>query len=280
MGSKFAGGDPDYLRTAQYGTADKLAARQQLHTRYSTAPVRWFEWMTATIPWRPGIVVEVGCGPGHFWEEGRPAIEGPLVLTDLSEGMVDTAVTRARRQGYRVEGLVAPGQSLPVADGVAAHVISNHMLYHVPRPADAVAEMVRVVTDTGLVSVATNGRGHMAELKRINHAVFNNAVFNNAVFGTTAVDATVDAFGLESGRPILEGAFEEVELLRYDDDLRTTDARHVVEYLTSYPPGEDATEEQHAEIEALVVAEFEAGSGVFTVSKDVGLFLCRGPRRR
>jgi hypothetical protein len=31
--------------------------------------VRWFEWMAAEIPWQPGTVVEVGCGPGYFWDE-------------------------------------------------------------------------------------------------------------------------------------------------------------------------------------------------------------------
>lgn len=269
MASKFAGGDPDYIRTTQYGTTDKLAARQRLHTHYSTAPVRWFEWMTAVIPWQPGLVIEVGCGPGNLWEEGRPPIDGPLVLTDLSEGMVATAVERARRLGYRTEGRVAPAQSLPMPDRSAAHVISNHMLYHVPHPPDAVAELGRVVADGGLVSVATNGRRHMAELKRI----------EQAVFGTTTVDHTVTAFGIETGRPMLEAEFDDVELLRFVDDLRTTDAGHVVDYLLSYPPGEDATSAQRDEVVALVEAEFAAGDGVFTVSKDVGLFLCRRPRR-
>ena len=269
MSDKFAGGDPGYIRTTQYGTPDKLAARQRLHTQYSIAPVRWFEWMVAQITWQPGIVVEVGCGPGNLWEEGRPPIDGPLALTDLSDGMVTSAVARARRCGYDVEGRVAAAQLLPIADAVAAHVISNHMLYHVPHPPDAVAELARIAADDGVVTVATNGRNHMVELKRIERAVFE----------TEVVDRTVLAFGLESGRPMLEAAFEEVELRRFRDDLRVTDAQHVVDYLASYPPGEDATVAQYAEMAALVAAETDAGDGVFTVTKDVGLFLCRGPRR-
>lgn len=270
MGNKFAGGDPEYLRKQQYGSPEHLAARQQLHARYSTAPSPWFAWMAATIPWQPGIVLEVGCGPGQFWEEGRPPTDGPVVLTDASEGMVVAAVERARRFGFRVEGRVAAAQSVPMTDGVAAHVIANHMLYHVPRPADAVAEMARVVRDDGVVSVATNGREHMAELKRLEHEVF----------GTAVGDSTVDAFGLESGLPMLAASFEEVQLRRFEDSLRPTDPQHVVDYLTSYPPGEDASPAQHRQLVDLVSSRFDDGDGVFTVTKDTGLFICRGPRRR
>ncbi len=269
MGNKFAGGDPEYIRTTQYGTTDKLAVRQRLHLEYSTAPVRWFEWMTTRIAWASGLAVEVGCGPGNLWDEGRPPFDGALLLTDLSDTMVTTAFGRARACGYRAEGRVAAAESLPIADGVAAHVISNHMLYHVPHPPDAVAELARVAADDGLVTVATNGARHMTELKRI----------ESAVFGTTIVDTPVQAFELESGRPMLGDAFEEVDLLRFDDDLRTTEPQHVIDYLTSYPPGEDATPEQHAAVVSMVEAEFAAGGGVFTITKDVGLFLCRGPRR-
>jgi len=270
MASKFAGGDPEYIRTTQYGTTDKLAVRQLLHTHYATAPVRWFEWMAAAIPWQSGTVVEVGCGPGNFWEEGRPPVDGEILLTDLSDAMVTSAVERARSCGYEAEGRVAPAESLPIRGRSAAHVISNHMLYHVPHPPDAVAELARVVEDDGLVTVATNGEGHMAELKRI----------ESAVFGTRMIDYTVHHFGLESGLPMLEDAFEEVELHRFPDELRATDARHVLDYLTSYPPGEDATPAQADEAAAMIDEELAAGGGVFTITKDVGLFCCRGPRRR
>jgi len=269
MGNKFAGGDPEYIRTTQYGTPEKLGARQRLHTRYATAPVRWFAWMASVIPWQPGTVVEVGCGPGNLWEEGRPPIDGQLLLTDLSEGMVATAVARAQSCGYEAEGRVAPAQSLPLRDRSAAHVISNHMLYHVPDPSDAVAEMARVVGDDGLVTVATNGARHMGELKRI----------ESAVFGTAVVDYTVHHFGLESGLPMLETHFDHVELRRFVDVLRATEAADVLAYLLSYPPGEDATPEQVDEARVMIDAEFRSGDGVFEISKDVGLFFCRGPRR-
>ena len=269
MRDKFAGGDPEYLRTAQYGTTDKLQARSNLHTRYTTAPVRWFEWVVAQVPWSDGPVLEAGCGTGAFRDEGRPPVGGPVLLTDLSAGMIDAATARATTAGYRVAAAVAAAQQLPVRRGSCAHVISHHMLYHVPEPSDAVAEFARVVADDGVLTVATNGERHMEALKEIEHRVFSSR----------RGDRTVEAFGLANGKEMLEARFEAVELRRYPDDLQVTSPLDALAYMTSYPPGEDATPEQLESLEAEVDAAFEEGDGVLVVRKDVGLFLCRGPRR-
>ena len=269
MGTDKFTGDQAYLRSAQYGTTDKLAARQNLHTRYTTAVRRWFPWLVDQVSWQAGPVVEVGCGSGHLWDEGRPPVDGPITLTDLSAGMVEAAVDRATSAGYAVEGRVAAAERLPIADGIAAHVIANHMLYHVPHPPDAVAELARVARDDAVVVVATNGAGHFRQTKELEHEVFASRV----------VDRTVEAFGLENGGPMLERSFASVELLRYPDTLRVTDPADVMAYMCSYPPVEDATPAQLTELRRLVDAAFVAGGGELAITKDVGLFLCRRPRR-
>jgi SAM-dependent methyltransferase len=269
MRDKFAGGDPDYIRTRQYGTTDNLLARANLHQRYATAPVPWFEWMVAQVSWCDGPVVEAGCGAGALWEEGRPPVDRPVVLTDLSAGMVTAAISMATSAGYEVEGRVAAAQQLPVPGRACAHVISNHMLYHVPEPPRAVAEFARVLADDGLLTVATNGERHMAGLKEIEHEVF----------GTRVAAGTVDAFGLTNGRAMLEAEFDDVELRRFPDALHVTSPDDALAYLISYPPGEDATPEQRAALTELLDAAFVAGGGTLVIEKDVGLFLCRGPRR-
>lgn len=261
--------DQAYLRTEQYGTTDKLAARQRLHTRYTTAAVRWFPWLVDQVAWRSGPVVEVGCGAGHLWEEGRPPVDGPVTLIDLSAGMVDAAVARTTAAGYAVEGRVAAAERLPIADGAAVHVIANHMLYHVPHPPDAVAELARIASDDAIAVVATNGAGHFRETKEIEHAVF----------GSRIVDRTVEAFGLENGGAMLAERFGSVDLVRYPDTLRVTDPDDVMSYMASYPPVEDGSVEQLADLRRRVEEVFAAGGGEMTITKDVGLFLCHDPRR-
>jgi hypothetical protein len=143
------------------------------------------------------------------------------------------------------------------------------VLYHVPHPPDAVREFARILADDGLLTVATNGERHMKTLKEIEHSVF----------ATRVVDRTIEAFGLTTGLPMLNAEFEDVEMRPYTDNLHITSRDDVLAYMTSYPPMEDGTPQQLAALEVAVDAAFEAGDGTLVVEKDVGLFLCRGPRR-
>ncbi len=65
----------------------------------------------------------------------------------------------------------------------------------------------------------------------------------------------------------------------YVDQLRCTSPDDVVAFLTSAPPGEDASPGQLRELRDAVERRFAAGGGVFTISKETGTFLAQGPRR-
>jgi hypothetical protein len=97
------------------------------------------------------------------------------------------------------------------------------------------------------------------------------------VFGVAPLDDTVRAFGIESGRPVLEAWFGSVEWVAYPDELRCTDPADVLAFLRSVPPGEDATPEQDAAMEEAVARRFESGGGVMAIAKETGLFRCRRP---
>jgi SAM-dependent methyltransferase len=267
--SRFAGGDQAYLREEQYRDASRLNIRTELHLRYGTAEVPWFEWVRGHLDLQEGQeVLEVGCGAGWLWQGPSPPVE--LTLCDLSPGMVEEAVGRARAVGTyaSVEGRTADLQSLPFESGSFDRVVANHMLYHLPDPRLGVAELARVVRPDGLVVAATNGRRHIHELHDV----------EAAVFGRSSLDHTVDVFGAEVGFAILRDHFADVRWLRYEDELRCTDPADVVAYSCSSPPGEDATPEQLQQLEAAIARCFEAGSGVMTITKDVGCFVCRHPR--
>lgn len=269
--SRFAGGDPAYLRDEQYRDASRLGRRTALHLRYGTAAVPWFDWVAERVDLTQGAaVLEVGCGSGALWEQDGVSIPSGvgLVLCDLSPGMVDEAVQRAQGTGRleAVTGRTADAQALPFDDRSFDRVVANHMLYHLPDPALGVAELARVVRADGTVVVATNGRGHMRELHEV----------EAEVFGTAALDHTVDVFGAEIGLAILRERFTDVRWRQYPDALHCTDAVDVLAYSCSSPPGEDASLEERERLEAAIAARFEAGGGVMTITKDVGAFVCRG----
>lgn len=270
---KFAGGDQRYLREVQYGDPTKLTARADLHIRYRTAAVAWFPWVVAQLDWPPeGNVLEVGCGPGWLWAEAAADLPAGLrlTLTDLSPGMVEVATERVRGlpRFELVEARQADAQRLPFDQGAFDVVVANHMLYHVPEPARAVAELARVLRPDGALMAATVGPGHLRELWEIRAEVFG---------GPVSLE-TAEVFGSVTGARLLRRSFGAVEWREYDDELRCTSLEDVLAFITSTPPGEDASPGQLNDLRRALEALFDAGEGVFTVSKETGVFLASDPK--
>jgi hypothetical protein len=139
------------------------------------------------------------------------------------------------------------------------------MLYHVADPREAVAEIARVLRSDGTAVIATNGIFNMRELLDL----------RRSVFGGEHGDQVSAAFTLENGRPMVEAVFATVELRKYPDILVCTEPRDVVDYLTSSPPGDEASAGQLEALRAAVAAAFAKSRGKLNITKDVGVFLCR-----
>ena len=270
--SPFAGGDQHYLRTVQYTDSTKLAARAELHVRYSTAPTAWFPWLAGLIDWPAGAaVLDAGCGPAYLWEAiaGLVPDDVALTLSDLSPGMVAEAETRARAAGVIVaETEVADHQDLPFATDRFAVVFANHTLYHAPEPERSVTELARVLAPDGVLVVATNGPDHLRQLNDV----------RAEVFGEHTRDVTTDVFGRLTGAPMLDRHLGAVTWHAYPDELACTDPGAVLAFLRSTPPGETADPDELARLRSAVDTRFEAGGGTFRITKDVGAFVARHPR--
>jgi SAM-dependent methyltransferase len=259
------GTDRAYLRTVQYADDARLSARARLHIRYRTAREPWFPWLVGLITWPAGArVLDAGCGPGWLWATaGLPPADRQLTLSDLSRGMVERA--RATAAGA---GVVADTQRLPFASGRFAVAVANHTLYHLPDPARGVAELARVLEPDGVLVAATNGSDHLREVARL----------RAEVLGGPDRDPYTDAFGRESGGPLLRARFGEVVWHTYHDELACTDADDVVAFVASTPAAEGAGAAPLADLRARVQARIDAGGGTSRVTKDSGAFVCRHPR--
>lgn len=264
--------DPAYLRETQYATPANLDARANLHRKYGRGD--WFPWLAGQVNWPLGArVLEIGCGPGWFWEAAAAKLPDSLqvTLTDLSDGMVAVASERVggTKAGWSVSARQADAANLPFEDESFDIVVASHMLYHVPIPAQAIGEMARVLVPGGVALVATNGLAHLREIEDLEAQVWPDVRRSHEAL----------RFGLENGGPLLRARFDEVELRRYQDDLTCTDAADVEAYVTSSPPGSEATPVEKAQLRAALDAAFVAGGGVMKIGKDVGVFICRGGRR-
>jgi SAM-dependent methyltransferase len=265
--------DPVYLRR-QYADPGKLTARANLHVKYGTAQTNWFDWLLSQVPWTGHAdVLEVGCGPGWLWTRSgssRPT-DARLTLVDISAGMVEVA----RKAVHGVPGVELDGaheadvQRLPFSDDSFDVVVANHMLYHAADPDRAVGEIARVLRPDGCLLAALNGRANLEQLFAI----------RAEVFGGPATDPSAERFGKETGRPVLEKHFDSVQWRDYDDELRCTDVGDIVAYLTSTPPGADASKGQLGRLSRVTTDLIAAGSGALAVTKDTGAFVATGPLR-
>ncbi|MDI6028393.1 class I SAM-dependent methyltransferase [Corticibacterium sp. UT-5YL-CI-8] len=252
----------------QYGDSHKLAARARLNSEYTIAETGWFPWVARQLPLKPGdSVLDVGCGPGWFWAAAANDLPQNLHLTlsDLSPGMVQEAVERCLPLPFvSVTGQQADAAGLPFEDGTFDAVIAMHMLYHLPDPSKAVAEMYRVLKPGGFLAITTNGAGNMRELYAL-----------TTVFGSAPVDPAGAAFGYDAAERIMRAKFGNMTMAQHPASLRVTDPEDVFLALTSYPPGDSADEAQLAAFREAITEAFQVGNGVLDVGKESGLFIGR-----
>ncbi|WP_043232859.1 class I SAM-dependent methyltransferase [Bosea sp. LC85] len=255
----------------QYGDSRKLAARARLHSQYSVAETGWFPWVAGQLPLRTGDhVLDIGCGPGWFWAAAVDQLPQALALTlaDLSPGMVDEALRRCAPLPFgALRGEAADATVLPFVDDAFDAVVAMHMLYHLPDPGAAIAEMARVLKPGGYLAVTTNDIGNLRALHEL-----------TAVFGSDPVDPAGAAFGFEDAENLLRAQFGEVSFARHPARLRITEPDDVFLALTSYPPGDKASQAQLARFREAIEAAFARGNGVLEADKQIGLFLSRKAR--
>ena len=253
----------------QYGDVRKIAARARLHTRYTIAETEWFPWVRQQLPLLDkAALLDVGCGPGWFWTScGELPDDLDLTLLDRSATMVREAVERCVTAGYGpVVGEVADASRLPFADASFDGVIAMHMLYHVERPQEAIAEMARVTKPGGFVAITTNGVRNMREIYAL-----------TASLGARPVDPAAAVFGFAEAQDAMRRIFGEVSFHQHVSRLRVTDPEDVFLAMTSYPPCEDAGEEELSAFRTAIASAFADGGGALESQHERGLFLARKP---
>ncbi len=162
--------DRDSLRNDQYHDDANLAARIDIHRRFSTNPQGWYEWLFDRFALPAGAhLLELGCGEGGMWAARRDRLPPDLrlTLTDVSPGMLTAARTRLEPALSDIRFAVVDCQAIPFADASFDVVIANHMLYHVPDIPRALGEIRRVLRPNGWFHGATNGLRHMLELDQL-----------------------------------------------------------------------------------------------------------------
>lgn len=261
----------DFLKTLQYRDAANLSARGNLHARFRTNPVPWFQWVFDhfKLP-ADAYVLELGCGPAWLWQENIHRIprRWRIILTDFSPGMLAEAQKNLGHSGRTFEYREVDAQSIPYPERMFDAVIANHMLYHVPDRPKAIREIHRVLKPGGKLFAATNGLNHMREL----HILTDR--WQPGISQAEKNAFRADEFTLENGAEQLSPPFSQVTLDIYDDALEVTEVEPLVEYILSINiAGPDRTNPERVQaLRELIEAELSK-NGVFRIQKSTGLFI-------
>jgi len=99
--------------------------------------------------------LEIGSGTGYFsLNLLRAGLIGEATCSDISEGMLETLASNARKLGLTVQTAAADAEQLPFADESFDLVLGHAVLHHIPDLPRAFAEFERVLAPGGTVLFA------------------------------------------------------------------------------------------------------------------------------
>jgi ubiquinone/menaquinone biosynthesis C-methylase UbiE len=104
---------------------------------------------------RPGMVLlDCGCGPGTITLDlARLVAPGPVTGLDAAGGQLAAAEAAAETAGLDVAFVTGSVYALPFPDASFDAVFSHALFEHLARPADALAELKRVLRPGGVIGL-------------------------------------------------------------------------------------------------------------------------------
>lgn len=261
----------------QYNSDKNLNARQAFHNECSINKYGWTNWIFDQYNFKPNSkVIEFGCGNGSIWFENKNRIPKDInvILTDFSEGMLNSAKNKLSDVKEIVNYSVMDIQNIECEDNYFDVVIANHMLYHVPNRELAISEIARVLKSDGTFYATTNGANNMKGLKDL--VTKFDSQSNYKMFSITK------EFGLENGEEQLKKHFNSIEKVIYEDSLHITNPKPLVDYILSL--------EGHTNINTIMtekkVTDFYrylediiSKDGSIDIPKSSGMFIAKNPKK-
>ena len=245
----------------QYQTSQNLNTRISIHDKYSTNTQPFGDWILSHYEIVPGMkILELGCGTGSMWTKHLHLLRSSsLVLTDFSEGMLETA--RKNVVSDQVSFARVDIQDIPYPNESFDAVIANMMLYHVPQLHRGLSEVRRVLKKGGSFYCATYGIHGILEyvtklLKDMN------------VSGSIGT-----GFTLQNGAGILQQHFSQVQRCDREDGLAVTDIEDFADYIYSLSSLTNIDTVPRTVLLSLL--ESQTDNGILYVPKEYGMFICR-----
>jgi SAM-dependent methyltransferase len=208
--------DRETLCASAYGSAHPLAARLAIY-RYQQPRHDFRPLVASFLGGTADPLLDIGCGTGGYTRTLRDSGHA-VVACDLSAAMATSAGGPAA---------LADAMALPFTDGSFGAVIALHMLYHVPAPEIALAEIRRVLRPGGTAVVSTNALGDKAELRQVHADAAARAGCPIPDRGPT------DHFDLDAAESAMRRLFDTVERHDLRSEVRVPEPEPVVAFIDS-----------------------------------------------
>jgi ubiquinone/menaquinone biosynthesis C-methylase UbiE len=213
----------------QYRDSSNFRKRSALVGKFSTNRYPWYRWVYEQLDLRSGaVVLELGCGPGSLWKRNLDRVPpgSTIVLSDFSAGMLRDSGTNLGVNRSRFSFCQLDAAVLPFRASCMDAVVANMMFYHVDDRPAALRDIRRVLRPDGRFYATTTGREYMREL---------NAVATQ-ILQIPRHSPSAERFGLENGFEQLRSVFAQVEIRRYQNELRVTEVEPLIDYFASMEP--------------------------------------------
>ena len=257
----------------QYQNTSNIAARIQLHKKYSINRQGWFPWIyqqlenCCELDHGKKQILEIGCGSGALWHENidkLPANIG-ITLSDISEGMVRD-IKRSFDNDKRFEFNSFDCHKIPYDDQSFDVVIANHVLFYCYDVSKVCQEIRRVLKkEKGIFICSTYGSSHMQEITQLVQQFDNRIVLSG--------EKLYEKFGLDNGETILSQCFNFVERIDYDDEIVISNAVPLIEYILSCHGNQNQyILDRYNDFKDFVEKTVKDN---FHITKSAGIFICK-----
>jgi SAM-dependent methyltransferase len=149
--------DPE-LVAREYASEERFAARRVAFSDFVVGERAEDLALAALAKKRSGRILEIGSGLGEFAERIASQLGAEVIAIDISPRMVE--LTRVRG----INALVGDAGLLPFRGGEFDAVVANWVLHHLQHLDRGIAEIARVLTDSGRLVAATFSAEHLLEL--------------------------------------------------------------------------------------------------------------------
>jgi ubiquinone/menaquinone biosynthesis C-methylase UbiE len=210
-----------------YSNENRLNARIQIY-EFCEKKLNWREWLFDKLDFtNVKDVLELGCGNGLLWKDNINKIPGNLhiVLTDVSQGMVDSARQNLNEHKNQFEFKAMDACQTSFQNSSFQMIIASHMLYHIENKMKIFSGIDRLLTNNCYAYASTISTSNFKDLINLAGEYDKELEFENV--------QTVSSFNMENGEKVLSGHFNVSNIFIYQNDVVVKNAEPLLLYLAS-----------------------------------------------